>query len=144
MSGGGIQEAIVVQAVDLDPKPEARFVNIAAAVAADKLTEKDVFKRTYLGHGRMSSAFVFQGHPGPFKTHVHVTHDEIGIVLKGSGKVWVGGKIHEVKVGDLWIIPANIPHGGEFGEETNVLFCSSPQDHPVHQDRIWIEDDKKK
>ena len=33
----------------------------------DKLTEADVFKRTYLGHGRQSSVFVFQGHPGPFR-----------------------------------------------------------------------------
>jgi len=142
MSGTNDSPAIVSQDVELDPKPDARFVRIADAVLADILTEKDAFKRTYLGHGRMSSAFVFQGHPGPFKTHLHVTHDEIGIVLKGSGKVWVGGKTHTVNPGDLWIIPANVPHGGEFGEPTQVLFVSSPQDHPVYQDRIWLEDKK--
>lgn len=49
-------------------------------VAADKLTDADVFKRTYLGHGTQSSVFVFQGHPGPFRTHIHVTHDEIGYI----------------------------------------------------------------
>ena len=105
----------------------------------DKLTSEDVFKRTYLGHARMSSAFVFQGHKGPFKNHIHVTHDEIGIVLSGSGKVTVGDVTYPVKVGDLWIIPANVPHSGEFTEPTNVLFISSPQDHPDHQDRIWME-----
>jgi quercetin dioxygenase-like cupin family protein len=123
----------------LDPAPQIRFVNIKKMVENDKLTDKDVFKRTYLGHARMSSAFVFQGHKGPFKSHIHVTHDEIGIVLSGSGKVTVGGVTHDVNVGDLWIIPANIPHSGEFLEPTNVLFISSPQDHPVHQDRIWME-----
>ena len=50
------------------------------------------------------------------------------------------GKVtYNVTVGDLWIIPANVPHSGEFTEPTNVLFISSPQDHPDHQDRIWLE-----
>ena len=68
-----------------------------------------------------------------------VGHDEIGIVLSGAGSVTVGGVTYNVKVGDLWIIPANVPHSAEFSEPTNVLFISSPQDHPVHQDRIWVE-----
>ena len=76
---------------------------------------------------------------GPFKKHTHISHDEIGIVLSGSGTVTVGGVTHKVTVGDLWIIPANIPHSGEFTEPTNVLFISSPQDHPVHQDRVWMD-----
>jgi quercetin dioxygenase-like cupin family protein len=124
---------------ELDPKPQIRIVNIKKMIENDKLTSKDVFKRTYLGHARMSSAFVFQGHKGPFKKHTHVTHDEIGIVLSGSGKVTVGDVTYNVTVGDLWIIPANVPHSGEFTEPTNVLFISSPQDHPEHQDRIWLE-----
>lgn len=123
----------------LDPKPEIRIVNIAKMIEKDKLTDKEAFKRTYLGHARMSSAFVFQGHQGPFKQHIHVTHDEIGIVLSGAGKITVGSVTYHVTVGDLWIIPANVPHSGEFTEPTNVLFISSPQDHPVHQDRIWTE-----
>lgn len=65
-------------------------VDVKAAVEADKLTETDVFKRTYLGHGTQSSVFVFQGHPGPFRTHVHTTHDEIGYVREGTGSVTVG------------------------------------------------------
>ena len=91
-----------------------RRVDVAAAVEADKLTEADVFKRTYLGHGTQSSVFVFQGHPGPFRTHVHVTHDEIGYVLEGTGSVTVGGVTRPVKKGDVWVIPANTPHGGQF------------------------------
>ena len=46
--------------VELDPKPQIRIVNIKKMIENDKLTDKDVFKRTYLGHARMSSAFVFR------------------------------------------------------------------------------------
>jgi quercetin dioxygenase-like cupin family protein len=121
--------------------PHARIdvVDVAAAVRADKLTEAEVFKRTYIGHGTQSSVFVFQGHAGPFRTHVHVTHDEIGYVLVGSGSVNVGGVTRPVKQGDVWVIPANTPHGGAFDEETQVLFISSPIDDPDNQDRVWLD-----
>jgi len=115
-------------------------VDVAAAVAADALTENDVFKRTYLGHGTQSSVFVFQGHPGPFRRHVHVTHDEIGYVLEGTGEVTVGGVTRPVKQGDVWVIPANTPHGGKFEDAPKVLFISSPIDDPGNQDRVWIDD----
>jgi len=115
-------------------------VDVKAAVEADALTEADVFKRTYIGHGTQSSVFVFQGHPGPFKRHVHTTHDEIGYVLKGSGWVFVGGVKRPVKPGDVWIIPANTPHGGEFEDAPQVLFISSPIDDPDNQDRVWLDD----
>ena len=98
-----------------------------------------MFKRTYLGHGTQSSVFVFQGHPGPFRTHVHTTHDEIGYVLEGTGQVTVGGVTRPVKKGDVWVIPANTPHGGAFEDAPQVLFISSPIDDPDNQDRVWID-----
>jgi quercetin dioxygenase-like cupin family protein len=115
-------------------------VDVAAAIGADALTENDVFKRTYLGHGSQSSVFVFQGHPGPFRRHVHTTHDEIGYVLKGSGSVTVGGVTRPVKPGDVWIIPANTAHGGVFEDAPQVLFISSPIDDPDDQDRVWLDE----
>ena len=121
------------------PLTHVDVVDVAAALEQDQLTADDVFKRTYLGHGRESSVFVFQGHPGPFRRHVHVTHDEIGYVLKGSGSVTVGGVTRPVKPGDVWIIPANTPHGGEFGDAPEVLFISSPIDDPENQDRVWLD-----
>lgn len=114
-------------------------IDVAAAVAADALTQADPFKRTYLGHGRQSSVFVFQGHAGPFQAHVHVTHDEIGYVLKGSGAVTVGDVTRPVKPGDVWIIPANTPHSGQFEDECQVLFISSPVDDPANPDRVWLD-----
>src|SRR2546430_1765670 len=123
------------------PIPHAKIavVDVAAAVDADRLTPEDVFKRTYLGHGRQSSVFVFQGHSGPFRRHVHLTHDEVGYVLAGSGSVTVGGETRPVKPGDVWVIPANVPHSGEFGEDCRVLFVSSPIDDPQNQDRVWLD-----
>jgi quercetin dioxygenase-like cupin family protein len=83
--------------------------------------------------------FVFQGHAGPFRTHVHETHDEIGYVLEGTGSVTVGGVTRPVKRGDVWVIPANTPHGGQFEDAPQVLFISSPIDDPDDQDRVWLD-----
>jgi quercetin dioxygenase-like cupin family protein len=126
-------------AKDLSHLTKIDVVDVAAAVEADKLTDADVFKRTYLGHGSQSSVFVFQGHAGPFRTHVHETHDEIGYVLEGTGSVTVGGVTRPVKRGDVWVIPANTPHGGQFEDAPQVLFISSPIDDPDDQDRVWLD-----
>src|SRR6266513_1461874 len=104
------QKGFIASDPELDPKPQIRIVNIKKMTELDKLTDKDVFKRTYLGHARMSSAFVFQRHKGPFKKHIHGSDDESGIVLSGSGEVTVGGVTYNVTVGDLCVIAANIPH----------------------------------
>jgi quercetin dioxygenase-like cupin family protein len=125
---------------DLSHLTKIDVVDVAAAVEADKLTEADVFKRTYLGHGSQSSVFVFQGHAGPFRKHVHVDHDEIGYVLAGTGSVTVGGITRPVKKGDVWVIPMNTPHGGQFEDDPQVLFISSPIDDPDNQDRVWLDD----
>ncbi len=122
------------------PWTKVDVIDVKAAIAADLLKDTDTFKRTYLGHGRQSSVFVFQGHPGPFRKHVHTTHDEIGYVLKGSGSVTVGTTTRPVKAGDIWVIPANTPHGAEFGDPPQVLFISSPIDDPKNQDRVWVDD----
>jgi quercetin dioxygenase-like cupin family protein len=110
------------------------------AIKADRLTEHDVFKRTYIGHGTQSSVFVFQGHKGPFRKHVHVTHDEIGYVLSGAGSVTVGNLTRDVTQGDIWVIPANTPHAADFkSEPVQVLFISSPMDDPDNPDRVWLD-----
>lgn len=121
------------------PFTKVDVVDVAVAVEGDRLTDADVFKRTYLGHGKMSSVFVFQGHAGPFRRHIHTTHDEIGYVLAGSGQVTVGAATRPVKPGDVWIIPANTPHGGAFETPPQVLFISSPIDDPDNQDRVWLD-----
>ena len=51
----------------------------------------------------------------------------------------VGGVTRPVKQGDVWVIPANTPHGGQFEDAPQVLFISSPIDDPDNQDRVWID-----
>lgn len=114
--------------------------NVRQAVESDPLKPDDLFKRTYIGHGLQSSVFIFQGHKGPFRKHVHLTHDEIGYVVRGAGKVTVGEMTRDVRPGDVWVIPANTPHSGEFeSEPVEVLFISSPVDDPENPDRVWLD-----
>jgi quercetin dioxygenase-like cupin family protein len=121
--------------------PEAKIdvIRLVEAVAADALTKDDAFKRTYLGHGRMSSVFVFQGHPGRFRNHVHIYHDEIAYVLKGTGTVTIGDDTREVRPGDVWVIPAGTAHTGNFGDEVHLLFVSAPAEDPKNPDRVWLD-----
>lgn len=122
------------------PKTQVDIASVQSAINADPLTQQDTFKRTYIGHGTQSSVFVFQGHRGPFRKHIHVTHDEIGYVLDGQGTVTVGGITREVRPGDIWIIPANTPHAAQFdSDRVQVLFMSSPMDDPAHPDRVWLD-----
>src|SRR5687767_1067527 len=123
------------------PWTGAAVVNTEEAVNTDALTADDAFKRTYVGHGKQSSVFIFLGHKGPFRKHIHVTHDEIGYVLAGSGSVTIGDETHPVHPGDVWVIPSNTPHSAEFGDEpVRVLFVSAPIDDPDNQDRIWLDE----
>ncbi|MGH2727881.1 MAG: cupin domain-containing protein, partial [Actinomycetota bacterium] len=69
----------------------------------------------------------------------HITHDEIGYVLGGSGSETVGDTTRPVEPGDVWVIPANTPHAGEFGDPCTVLFISSPIDDPENPDRVWLD-----
>ncbi|TMD11621.1 MAG: cupin domain-containing protein [Chloroflexi bacterium] len=121
------------------PMTKVDVIDVRKRLDDEKLTEKEPFKRIYFGHGRQSSVFVFRGHAGPFKKHKHVTHDEVGYVLAGTGSVTVGETTRPVHPGDVWIIPANTPHGAEFGDPCDVLFISSPIDDPENQDRVWID-----
>lgn len=120
------------------PDPAVTVTDAMAAVEADRLRPTETFRRTYLGHGLHSSAFVFQGRPGPFAAHVHTSHDEIGYVLEGTGTVRIGAVERAVRPGDVWVIPAGTPHGGDFKDAPIVLFASSPPDDPDDPDRVWL------
>ncbi len=55
--------------------------------------------------------------------HSHVDHDEIGIVLKGSGKFYWENEVREYQSEDVIIIPANSRHKFEAsGSEDNEFY----------------------
>ncbi|WP_424814407.1 cupin domain-containing protein [Roseococcus sp. YIM B11640] len=44
--------------------------------------------------------------------HFHSNTDEIQLILQGEGSFWLGGQEHQIKPGDLIVIPRGTPHAG--------------------------------
>jgi quercetin dioxygenase-like cupin family protein len=58
----------------------------------------------------------------------HRHHNEqVGIVIRGEFSFTVGGETQRRRAGDMWVIPAGIPHIAATGEEGCTLIeCFSP------------------
>lgn len=54
--------------------------------------------------------------------HKHNEHDEIGIVLKGSGKFYWENEVQEYQIEDVIIIPAGSNHKFEAEENSEFYF----------------------
>ena len=57
--------------------------------------------------------------------HQH-SQEQIVHILSGRMKLIVDGTAHEMKTGDSFFLPANVPHGVETMEATRVLDTFSP------------------
>lgn len=66
---------------------------------------------------------IAKGQGAKFPMHYHKHGEEIGIQLKGSAKVYSGGKEYLINEGEAIIIPANCEHAGIFGEEEGLLLA---------------------
>jgi quercetin dioxygenase-like cupin family protein len=80
---------------------------------------------------RMMMAFnaTLPGHTVPIHTH---PHEQVGVVYAGEAVLRIGGEERRVKKGDLFCIPAGVPHGDTtIGEETFVMLDVF---HPVRED----------
>ena len=87
----------------------------------------------YMKHAlldKMSIALfkVPKGKGSQIPEHFHRHAEEIGIQLKGTAKVFAGGKEYVVKQGEAIIIPAGVEHTGIFSddEECWLLAIASP------------------
>jgi quercetin dioxygenase-like cupin family protein len=59
--------------------------------------------------------------------HVHAREDEIVVLLRGSGIIWVGGSRYELSEGGVAYLPRNIPHAYRFTSETvDMLAVCTP------------------
>jgi quercetin dioxygenase-like cupin family protein len=50
--------------------------------------------------------------------HVHVSEDEVIVLLQGSGIFWVGEQRYELSEGGVAFLPRNIPHAYRLTSET--------------------------
>jgi quercetin dioxygenase-like cupin family protein len=60
---------------------------------------------------------IAKGQGGKFPLHYHKHGEEIGILLKGSAKVFACGKEYIINEGEAIVLPADVEHAGIFGEE---------------------------
>ncbi len=65
------------------------------------------------------------GEGGGMPTHTNLVEHE-QYVLRGRGRVTIGGKAHEVKADDAVYIPAGVPHSYEVLEAPFEFLCVVP------------------
>lgn len=71
------------------------------------------------------------GHTVPLHSH---PHEQIGVVYSGEAVLRIGGEERRVKKGDLYCIPADVPHGDTtIGDEPFVMLDIF---HPVREDFV--------
>ncbi len=71
------------------------------------------------------------GHTVTMHTH---PHEQIGVVYEGEAMFTIGEEKCHVKKGDLYCIPANVPHGDTtIGDEPFVMLDIF---HPIREDFV--------
>ena len=71
------------------------------------------------------------GHTVPIHAH---PHEQIGVVYAGEAILRIGGEERRVRKGDLYCIPADVPHGDTaVGDEPFVMLDVF---HPVREDFV--------
>ncbi len=75
--------------------------------------------KTFWGERMLTSIISAEvGSSVPMHSH---PHEQIGFVLEGRGKMVIGDKEEIIGPGVLYVIPSNVPHGGEPFEENLVI-----------------------
>lgn len=75
---------------------------------------------------RMTMAFFHLAPGSAVPEHAH-PHEQIGTVLKGTMNLVIGGKKVVVSEGGIYIIPPDVPHGGQCGDtKAEVIEVFSP------------------
>ena len=96
-------------------KGDARFLDRAPGVAVHILTDGDqiTLVEVVLEAGSVVSM------------HTHVS-EQTGTLISGRLQFEIGGMKHDLKAGDAWMIPSNVPHEVTTIEKAVVIEAFSP------------------
>lgn len=109
----------------------------AAFARLEQLPERQMMPGVYLrilaGDALMFSIVRFDPHAA-VPTHQH-PHEQIGFVLEGALEMWIDGDRRRLRAGDLYTIPANVPHGAQTQEGTCTVVDVF---HPLREEYVRL------
>jgi len=78
-------------------------------------------------HGERLTMAVVELDPGAIAAEHQHDHEQLGMVLRGSVTFRVGDEERELRPGETWQIPSNVPHRAEAGPDgASVLDVFAP------------------
>jgi quercetin dioxygenase-like cupin family protein len=101
----------------------------------NELPSKEVLPGITLRSVYLENAMMtfFDLQPGArIPAHKH-EHEQISYVVKGTLKMTVGGETKLMREGDIAVVPANVEHAAEVGDEPTFALDAW---HPVREDYI--------
>ncbi len=103
----------------------------------DGLPERQVFPGVYLrilaGDHVMFSVVRFDPR-ATVPTHQH-PHEQIGMVLEGGMDLWIADERRPLVHGDMYTIPANVPHGAATTDSTCLVLDVF---HPLREEYVSL------
>ena len=58
--------------------------------------------------------------------HAH-PHEQTGYLVSGHIRLTIGGAVHDVRPGDAWCIPVNVPHGAQIVADSTAIEVFAPR-----------------
>ncbi|OPY31871.1 MAG: Cupin domain protein [Methanomassiliicoccales archaeon PtaU1.Bin124] len=83
-------------------------------------------KRKTLVHGTNTLFTEFRlkaGHELPMHSH---PEEQTGYLVSGAIRLTIGNEVREVRPGDCWCVPGNVPHGAMVSEDSVAIEVFSP------------------
>ncbi len=103
----------------------------------DRLPERQVFPGVYLrifaGDQLMFSIVRFVPQ-ATVPTHQH-HHEQIGMVLEGEMDLWIADERRHLAHGEMYTIPANVPHGAATTASTCLVLDVF---HPLREEYVRL------
>jgi len=107
--------------------PDGTFQQISTL--AERKIRDGVYLRVLAGAELMFTIVRFEPN-ATVPTHQH-PHEQLGFILDGELEMWIGADRRQLRRGDVYAIPPNVPHGAKtHGTTAQVLDAF----HPLRED----------